>query len=298
MGSFLTRRLSLVCPVSYVSRGRRSVSLDVVRSAGRPLPLAESARQITWEELIELGGPPNSSCIFLVCVKAYDLEIALSALHSFVDVPGAVALCCNGLGVGALAERVLGTAVPVVRVLPEIGVRRVEAGVFGHVGGERIRLSSNGGSVIERDRVAACLRAAGFKAEIDASIEESEWQKARVNLVINTICTLHDVSNGYILPGNPGHALAHEVVSEVQSIIQRIGHEVSSWDERVFFDELVPHAENVNSTLSDLRNGKPSELPWILGPALLVARNYGVPVPRLEELADSLGRKNLAVWPE
>ena len=117
-------------------------------------------------------------------------------------------------------------------------------------------------------------------------------EKLAINSAINALAALHQCPNGELLKEQFQPMIAR-LCGETESILAADGYKAESPLHDTVNKVLTLTAKNYNSTLQDVHNKRPTELPWINGYLLQKAEQYGIPAPCHTQLMQSLARKNI-----
>ncbi len=142
---------------------------------------------------------------------------------------------------------------------------------------------------------ATVLQRAGFPVRLVEDIQPWVIRKFLVNLVINPLTALLGVPNGQLTRLDPDLTLSRAILREGLQVLEAEGW---SLDEEELYDLIVSvlqkTAANRSSMLQDLDRGNLTEIDWITGYLLGVARRQGIPAPYNEtiyHLVKALERK-------
>ena len=278
LGRLLAARLALA-GVDVALLGRtptRSLSYDLEQEG--------SARRVT------VAGSADSAELVVVCVKVADTAGAAETAARLAGATGTVLVLQNGLGRAAQVAQLLGDPSRVVGAVTSEGATRTEAGVR-HAGRGPTRL----GVLVEAARpraeaAAAWLRRAGYDASVAADLRQLEWEKVLVNAAINALTGLLDRENGALLFSPAAKALASAAAREVTATARALGVP-GSWDiegsDARWMAVAAATAQNLSSTVQDLRSGRKTEVHGMNGAVARAAREAGVPAPT-NDLLDRL----------
>ena len=104
--------------------------------------------------------------------------------------------------------------------------------------------------------------------EVTKNITPWRWLKAIINSVINTITAIYNVPNGALLAEEELARLAHNLVSELSSIVESKGIDLPV-DPHHYLEKIIKATrDNISSTLQDLRSCRVPEIGWIVHPFL------------------------------
>ncbi len=133
----------------------------------------------------------------------------------------------------------------------------------------------------------------GLRVSEEADMEPAIWRKLAVNASLNVVASIYGVRNGETL-GIPAAARMIRLASnEVELVARARGVDfgtLSGWE--LTHQVALGTADNVCSTLADLRSGRVTEYQAINGEILKAASQSGLDVPTLRMLErefDSLG---------
>jgi 2-dehydropantoate 2-reductase len=145
-------------------------------------------------------------------------------------------------------------------------------------------------------RLRDVFETAGIKTRIADDVQGLLWGKLFVNIGINPLAAILDITNGQILE--------HEQVRSIMHMAVREGVAVAAAKAMSFsFDEQIARVEgvcratqaNVCSMLQDVRAGRRTEIDYLNGAVVREARALGVPVPVNSMLSDLVrARQKLA----
>ncbi|MFP4187987.1 MAG: ketopantoate reductase family protein [Halobacteriales archaeon] len=217
---------------------------------------------------------PRDADITLVTVKSYDTDAAAEALASTVGENDTVVSLQNGMGNeeildGALDATVLGGTATYGANL------RADEGVVGYAGEGRVHVGDyRGGECDEARRVADGLD--GLRAEPTGEMDVRLWEKLAVNAAINPVTALVGARNGEA--AERAGEVMRRAGEEVETVAAERGVDIKgSADRAVEVAEAT--ADNVSSTLQDVRRGRRTEIEALNGYVVNVAEETGVDVP-------------------
>lgn len=155
----------------------------------------------------------------------------------------------------------------------------VEPGVVWHIEGTRFAIGELDGSKTERSRrIAESFIKAGLRCPIRSNIRHDIWVKLMGNVAYNPISALTRATLIDIVQCSATRALAAAIMSEVDSVAQRLGIEMGvSIEQRLQGAEKVGHHKT--SMLQDIEAGKPTELEAIVGAIIELGEKLRVSLP-------------------
>ncbi|MGM0633739.1 MAG: 2-dehydropantoate 2-reductase [Pseudomonadota bacterium] len=140
-----------------------------------------------------------------------------------------------------------------------------------------------------RQRVLPQLPAGPMRIHAEPDMRARLWRKFAVNCAVNALTVLHDCRNGELLTRPAAAADLTALCEEIEGVLgalpwaPRIG---PLWPQvRAVLDAS---ADNVSSTLQDVRAGRRTELGWLNGWLIALAREQGLDCPRNHSIASRL----------
>jgi 2-dehydropantoate 2-reductase len=231
--------------------------------------------------------------ILLVTVRSTDISELIPKLGLLANDTRLIALMQNGLGVWESATEVF-SSLPWVRVINNFGVYfekldRESGEYFLVVSGTKKIWVSQEGMFSEFLEIFGPVK--GVEFGLFANSFLLEWEKACVNTVINSLCTLKGVRNGAFLEDQDLIKRGIALSKELAAIAVSAGNETTS---DAVFSKAVSVAqntkENINSTLQAFESGDRGELDFQIGAVLKLAKVHGVYVPELLKTMSELER--------
>ena len=239
---------------------------------------------------LTLSADPSSVAkadLVVVCVKAYQTEIATRHLAPFLKQDAVVLTLQNGLG-------------NVETLIDIFGEKRVWGGVTAQgatwLGLGQIRHAGTGDTVIasvssgnnrkELDRVASMFTLAGLPTHTESSVNSLIWSKLIVNVGINPLTAITRLRNGQLLE-HPGTAdVMEKAVTEAMAVAEALGITLLYPDPLERVRQVArATAENIASMLQDIRAMRPTEIDAINGAVAAKGRELGIPTPVNDTLA-------------
>ena len=173
-----------------------------------------------------------------------------------------------------------------------------EPGVIKHVEGNRFPVGELDGSESDRvNQVSALFTEAGLKARVLTDIRSEIWLKLWGNLTFNPISAVTHATLVDICQFPLTRTLAAAMMTEAQSIGERLGAGF-----RVPMERRIAGAESVGkhktSMLQDVEVGKPLEIDGMLGVVVELAEMTEVDVPTLRALYACVSLLNKTIQDE
>ena len=280
----------------------RGATLEAVRERGITLHMSDGpsllANNLTATSDYAGAGAQD---LVILAVKAHQLEAVARQVPELLGRDTVVVTMQNGIPYwyfhrhgGALAgsivrsvdpEGVISRLIPAERVLGCVVYPATELlapGVVQHIEGDRFPIGELDGSVSERARrVSECFTRAGFKSPVLEDIRAEIWLKLWGNLTFNPISALTRSTLLEICQFQPTRALATTMMTEAQSVAEKLGIRF-----RVPLERRIAGAEKVGrhktSMLQDVEAGRTPELDALLGAVAELGRLTDTPTPHID----------------
>ena len=286
--------------VSVIARGPH---LAAIRAYGLKLIEADQelvVTNLTATDNIRDLGPQD---VVLLALKAHQIEAVVEDLSVLLEPKTVLVTLQNGIPWwyfqkldSPYAGRVVKTVDPTGVLFNKIDPDRLvgciaypaatiaEPGVIQHVEGNRFPVGELDGSESDRvNQVSTLFTEAGFKARVLTDIRSEIWLKLWGNLTFNPISALTHATLVDICQFPLTRALAEAMMTEAQTIGERLGAGF-----RVPMERRIAGAESVGkhktSMLQDVEVGKPLEIDGMLGVVVELAEITEVDVPTLRAL--------------
>ena len=300
--------------VSVIARGPH---LAAIRAHGLKLIEADQelvVTNLTATDNIRDLGPQD---VVLLALKAHQIEAVVEDLSVLLEPKTVLVTLQNGIPWwyfqkldSPYAGRVVKTVDPTGVLFNKIDPDRLvgciaypaatiaEPGVIQHVEGNRFPVGELDGSESDRvNQVSTLFTEAGFKARVLTDIRSEIWLKLWGNLTFNPISALTHATLVDICQFPLTRALAEAMMTEAQTIGERLGAGF-----RVPMERRISGAESVGkhktSMLQDVEVGKPLEIDGMLGVVVELAEITEVDVPTLRALYACVSLLNKTIQDE
>ncbi len=217
----------------------------------------------------------------LVTTKAQDVCTAVLSVAHRLDTSSQVLLLANGLGFDRELLTELPAPVYFFGTTTE-GAYRLGPGHICHAGRGLTRVGRPGASH-SPDWFSQWSTAVN-PSQWDPAIEESLWLKLAINCAINPLSALHRCRNGELAQA-PLAAQVSALCQEIMQVSAAAGFASVTADlNRQVADVISATASNRSSMLQDVLAGRDTEIEYINGHLLNIARQYGIRTPQNELL--------------
>jgi len=245
------------------------------------------------EEFIEVYGIDNiyQFDYLFIATKAYDSERAMIQYKGVIDASSWLVILQNGVGNEEVVKRNCDEN-KVIRIVTSHGALMEKSGQVRHtglgftkIGFTFLKPQINNKEVYDQAYEKLCLLkslldAGGIKTEIVDDIIKCSWEKAFVNIGINAIGALSRLNNGELLENENLKKYMGIAVKEALDVAKLKEIEIS---ERDYIDLMYSVAEktynNKNSMLQDILKGKPTEIDFLNGKIVELAKELNMKVP-------------------
>jgi 2-dehydropantoate 2-reductase len=300
IGGYVGARLALAGEqVTFIARG---ANLDALRTRGIRLQSAagaeESLPKVIATDDYSAAGPQD---IIMLAMKAHQVEAVVGEVPKMFAADTIVVPMQNGIPYwyfhrhgGRLAGTRVHSVDPNGLIYDKIPCERVvgcvvypaaelvSPGVIRHVEGNRFPVGEPDGTISARvARLAQCFIKGGMQAPILSDIRSEVWLKLWGNLTFNPISALSRATLAGICQYPPSRAVAVAMMSEAQSVANKLGITF-----RVPLERRIAGAEKVGhhktSMLQDVENARTLEIDALLGSVLELANLTDTPTPHIE----------------
>ncbi len=230
----------------------------------------------------------------LVLVKSWQTARAATQLEICLDEAGVALTLQNGLGnyetlVGKLGEERAALGVTTV------AARLIEPGYVQHTGEGKVTL----GLHPRLHELREAMTKSGFQVESNADPRSLLWGKLVINASINPLTAILGITNGGLLAQADIRDLLREIATEAEFIAYHNGVRLPYPDPIDMVEQVAQNtAANRSSMLTDILNGRPTEIDAINGAIVHAGEEAGVPTPvnrvlwQLVRGLDSLSGRN------
>jgi 2-dehydropantoate 2-reductase len=242
---------------------------------------------------VRFAGPDDAIAevadLALLCVKARDTAAAVDRIARLEGAPTVIVLQ-NGLGrAQEVREQLPAASSRLLGAVTMEGATLEGEGRVRHAGRGRTYLAPL--LPCARDRAEGVQRRllrATLDVHLVADLDAVVWEKLQVNAAINALTGLLGCKNGVLVEAPAARALAQDAALEVAATARAL-EIAGDWSPEASATrwEAVARAtaDNVSSTLQDLRRGRPTEVFAINGAVARVARERGLSAPVNEAMA-------------
>ncbi len=230
--------------------------------------------------------------------KTYDSERAMIQYEQLINSSNWLIILQNGLGNEELVKKYCDKK-KIIRIITSHGAILKDNGCVYHTGPgftkmgfvylkpqkQNHRLYESG--YVKLNELKNRLDAGGLETEIVDDIIKHTWEKAFVNIGINALGALTRLNNGKLLENEKLKQLMSIAVKEALYIAKLKGIDLSDVDYvRLMYSVAEKTYDNKNSMLQDILKGKLTEIDFLNGRIVSLAKEVGIKVPINEMLTD------------
>ena len=219
----------------------------------------------------------KGSDLLVITTKAYDTRKALKDIIPILNDNTIVMSLQNGAGNIEEISRLVDKQ-NIIGAVTSIGAFLDKPG--------RVQFRGKGttliGAISEENKnakeIVRIFNSAGIKAKRTNDIKSEIWSKVIINSAINNLASILDGENGILLDENL-IGIVKEITAEGKTILQKEGIDISDDIFEKTVDVIKNTSKNINSTLSDLRKGKRTEIDYISGKIIELGDKLNMPAP-------------------
>jgi len=225
----------------------------------------------------------------LVCAKAFDSGVVTELLAShaqWVHPSTKIVLWHNGWGSRDIFIRKLSPDqvynARIITGFKRTASNRVTITVHAHP--VQLGSLSKTAALKGLEPLARALSAAGLPAEVSPAIEKHLWSKMLYNCALNPLGAILGATYGELAASQFAREIMDQVIDEIFAVMAHFGY-ATFWTDAegyrsAFYGEMVPPtAAHESSMLQDIRAGRRTEIDFLSGAVVRLARQAGLGVP-------------------
>ncbi len=226
----------------------------------------------------DLDALPAADAV-LVLVKSYQTSKTAALVARVLKPQGVCVTLQNGFG----NREELGKRVGEQRVA--VGSTSQAAtwlgrGYLHHAGNGQTTLGRNRHREDLQQQLTRILRNCGMPVSLADDPGTILWTKLAINAAINPLSALLQVKNGQLLAHADCGRIMQRVLFEVCEVAGRQNVNLDPDDlNKKLFEICRTTAQNESSMLQDMRNKRQTEIDFITGKIVAIAKNYGIKTP-------------------
>ncbi len=214
--------------------------------------------------------PPKS--LLLVTVKAHQLKAALSPIRSLIQKDTVILLLQNGLGIEAVAHKILASKSHLIRGIVAFGAELLEPGRI------HVRL---GFTLLDSDdlskEILQFLNNSGIQGINSENFQTDIWRKAAINCVANPLSAILRAPTKELV--SPILAsIRQKIIEECIEVGKAEGVEIDLSLLQIM-ETQFPSFENRTSMLQDIRHGRKTEINFLNGKIVELGKHHKIATP-------------------
>lgn len=219
----------------------------------------------------------------IVSTKAYDNKTAYREICNVIDPQNAQQIKL------ILLQNGVGNENPYEQLFPQQNIYRLlttEAAIL-ESPGQVIHTGGGQTILVRRDSVcnsyetwlAKTFSSSGLPCQVSTDFEKSIWTKLLINIPINPLGAIYRVKNGQLLQRREIYCRFEKLIIESISVLEAKSIKTAFKNPLEEIKEIVRKtANNKCSMLRDLEQGKPTEIDYINGVIIALAKEIGMQV--------------------
>ncbi len=262
--------------------------IDSIREHGLKMVGFGGDRHISVNATTDPSTIESADIVFVQCKANFNAAAAKSVRHLFAAGGETVAISFqNGLGnEEQLAEyfgkdRVLGGLTAQGASIESPGVVRNHAELPSYIG-------EMSGGLSDRTRtIADLLSGANLPTEASENIRLDIWRKLMANIAISAVSGITGLNIGEIFNDHFGDDVSYAALDEAIAVAKAVGVDLSPDEAREILGKIAgPNGtpQNKSSLRVDIENERPSEIDYINGAVVRLAKEHNIAVPVNETL--------------
>lgn len=236
--------------------------------------------------------------VILICVKAHQLTHLCQSLSGLVAPKSPIILMMNGLGLIEIVKRYFPDH-QVFHAFLTHGAY-IEDDMLIHTGYGKTLLGNldaksldNQDMPVKMAPVISSLHQALPEVCWSATHREAMLTKLIINAIINPITAINGIKNGKILENGELILSAARLFEETIPLLNQIlPGENSDKLRQQIIQVALDTRENTSSMLQDVNKGKPTEIDYINGYLISLAKKYALELPRHSQIISRIKRLN------
>jgi 2-dehydropantoate 2-reductase len=275
VGSFIAYVLNKQGLKPYLVFKDSDKARKVIKKGGIRFKVGTAVERI-WGHYVTYEEIDNNIDLVFVTTKAYDFTRAFNSILQKLSNNGIMVVCQNGLGPFEEAINILGKE-RVIALVINAGITRIDDITYELRG---LGISYVGGreaEVVHLEDIYEWFK--GFSFKLVDDIEPYRWLKLLVNAGINPVTALLRKPNEVIITNKWAKLLAMDLIKEGWDIAVLRNVSLPEDPIKAMFKVAKSTGHNYSSMLQDILRGKRTEIDYINGAIVKLAKDYDVDVP-------------------
>jgi len=213
----------------------------------------------------------------IIATKAYDNEAVCNIIKPYINTNNKprfkIILLQNGVGNENIYEQLFPRH-NIYRLLTSEAASLLKPGHVAYTGtGKTIFVRRDSQSGNYEKWFAEVLTRSGLPCQVSTNFTESVWTKAVINAPINSLGAIYQVKNGQLLQTREILNRFEQIITESINILETKPIKTTLLNPLEEIKDVARNtAENKSSMLQDLERGKPTEIDYINGAIVALAK--------------------------
>jgi len=255
---------------------------DFIRRKGLIIEKGRRSRRVRINAAT--SGKEISTCdVVIMLVKAYDTVRAAKAATSLVGEKTLLLTLQNGIGNSEVLNRAFGKRRVVLGATAQ-GSNVIRDGVVRHAGWGKTIIGEQDGDITDRIKnLRTVFNRAGIETSLTRNIRLTIWKKLVVNACINPLTAITGLRNGELLRHRFLLGIMHQITKESVKVARAKGIRIDYRGALLRTKAVCKKTrDNISSMLQDINRGKETEIDYINGGIVKIARRNKISVPTNE----------------
>ncbi len=225
--------------------------------------------------------------LILVTVKAWQVEQALLPIRREINPETMIAVMHNGMGTSDFLIKHFSTN-PLLVATTTHGAYKLSDQQTCHTGKGHTQIGPLNPLGEQCQFLSQVLSHALPECGWNDNIQLALWNKLAINCAINPLTALHNIKNGELAAPSFKQQLT-DLVSEVASVMSQQGFDVDESQLLAQVYQVIDKtAQNYSSMHQDIHHQRRSEIDYITGHLLSVAKLHSLKTPVNQKLYDAI----------
>lgn len=254
---------------------------DIINEKGLSVKKDEGLVEHFYEHVTACvsGTYEQSVDVVVILVKTLQTENALQQNLKLIGKDTLVLTLQNGLGNFETISKYVDEKQLILGTTNHNSVRLSEGNIF-HSGSG---ITTIGGAKVSSDnlqKIKGLFEQSGFEVAVSENIGYLLWRKLFVNLTLNSFTYITLTPLGFVSQNQYARVFARKILSETVDVARAEGQNFDV-DEVVDFVNYVSetHLNGYSSMSQDRKRGVKTEIDWINGAVVKLARKHNISVP-------------------
>lgn len=223
--------------------------------------------------------------LILLTTKVTDSKETMLGIKSQLDKSNSIICLQNGIGSEDIVKQIVNDiGCKVYRAITNFSITFIDYG--------KIEINGSGYTKIEKSCPTNIFNIFnGLNNQYSENLNYDVWKKNIVNCFMNPLTAIFNCSNEKVteLP------IRKEIIMEIKTVLDKEGIIIENeYYNGLFFKKF---SKNISSMLNDVRRHKKTEIDYITGPVLSLAKKHNLEVPKnqwafdkIKEIENSFGQ--------